>query len=133
MIEFNGKTNVYETELFWPVMERLELFLEERSGQEPMPLKNRRIICEHIRAVSVILGDSKKIVPSNTEQGYILRRLIRRVIRLLKQRDWTTATCVNWLKSPSDNIRTPTLNWRKITTLSWNSCKRSMPVFQDAG
>lgn len=82
---FNGKTNVYETELFWPVMERLELFLEERSGQEPMPLKNRRIICEHIRAVSVILGDSKKIVPSNTEQGYILRRLIRRVIRLLKQ------------------------------------------------
>ena len=82
---FNGKTNVYETELFRPVMERLELFLEERSGQEPMPLKNRRIICEHIRAVSVILGDSKKIVPSNTEQGYILRRLIRRVIRLLKQ------------------------------------------------
>ena len=82
---FNGKTNVYETELFRPVMERLELFLEERSRQEPMPLKNRRIICEHIRAVSVILGDSKKIVPSNTEQGYILRRLIRRVIRLLKQ------------------------------------------------
>lgn len=82
---FNGKTNVYETELFRPVMERLEMFLEERSGQEQMPLKNRRIICEHIRAVSVILGDSKKIVPSNTEQGYILRRLIRRVIRLLKQ------------------------------------------------
>lgn len=77
---FNGKTNVYDTELFQPVMERLEMYLEEQ-----MPLRSRRIICEHIRAISFILGDPKKIVPSNTEQGYILRRLIRRVIRLLKQ------------------------------------------------
>lgn len=80
---FNGKTNVYETELFLPVMTRLEEFLAQR-GKE-MPQKNRRVICEHIRAVSFILGDPKKIAPSNTEQGYILRRLIRRMIRLLRQ------------------------------------------------
>ena len=104
---FNGKTNVYDTELFEAVMKRLEEFLEatgqwivekneNRQGQsenfpneaaEKMPLRDRRIICEHIRAACFILGDPKKIVPSNTEQGYILRRFIRRVIRLLKQAD----------------------------------------------
>lgn len=102
---FNGKTNVYDTELFQPVMARLKEFLEVSEEQLPgqcenkggqldtfsnetgaaMPLRDRRIICEHIRAVCFILGDPRKIVPSNTEQGYILRRLIRRVIRLLKQ------------------------------------------------
>ena len=89
---FNGKTNVYDTELFRPVMAELEKFLEaagERSAEKQengqMSLRDRRIVCEHIRAACFILGDPKKIVPSNTEQGYILRRLIRRVIRLLKQ------------------------------------------------
>lgn len=42
-----------------------------------------RIICEHIRAAVFILADSKKIVPTNSEQGYILRRLIRRTIRMI--------------------------------------------------
>ncbi len=78
---FNGKTNVYETELFLPLMERLE---ELGAGKE-LPLRDRRIIAEHVRAVTFILGDPRRIVPSNTEQGYILRRLIRRVIRLLQK------------------------------------------------
>lgn len=86
---FNGKTNVYETELFLPVMTRLEEFLTGQGAE--MPQKDRRIICEHVRAISFILGDPKKIVPSNTEQGYILRRLIRRVIRLLKQAELGSA------------------------------------------
>lgn len=78
---FNGKTNVYETELFLPLMERLD---ELGAGKE-IPLRDRRIIAEHVRAVTFILGDPRRIVPSNTEQGYILRRLIRRVIRLLQK------------------------------------------------
>lgn len=104
---FNGKTNVYDTELFEAVMSKLEEFVEEAKQQTAKkcengqgqsvdspneakgetPLKAQRIICEHIRAVCFILGDPKKIVPSNTEQGYILRRFIRREIRLLKQAD----------------------------------------------
>ncbi|MDE6675319.1 MAG: alanine--tRNA ligase, partial [Acetatifactor sp.] len=49
---FNGKTNVYDTELFLPVMTRLNEFLEEAGRQ--MPLRERRIVCEHIRAISFI-------------------------------------------------------------------------------
>lgn len=77
----NGYTNVYETELFVPVMTKLNEIINDRK----MPLREKRIVCEHIRAICFILGDDKHIVPSNNEQGYILRRLIRRIIRLLKK------------------------------------------------
>lgn len=82
---FNGKTNVYETELFVPLMTKLEEILE--SLGKTIPEREKRIICEHIRATTFILGDPKQIAPSNTEQGYILRRFIRRIIRLFKKAD----------------------------------------------
>lgn len=80
---FNGKTNVYDTELFIPVMTRLNRIIGELDAE--MSTRDKRIICEHIRATSFILGDPRKICPSNTEQGYILRRLIRRMIRIFKK------------------------------------------------
>ncbi|MCM1119447.1 MAG: alanine--tRNA ligase [bacterium] len=82
---FNGKNSVYETELFVPVMTKLEEILSDHGKN--MPERDKRIICEHIRAVTFILGDPRKITPSNTEQGYILRRFIRRMIRLWKKAD----------------------------------------------
>ena len=44
-----------------------------------------RIIADHIRAIVMIAGDEAGIKPSNTDQGYILRRLIRRMIRYAKK------------------------------------------------
>ncbi len=82
---FNGKTNVYDTELFIPVMTKLEEILD-REGKS-LSTREKRIICEHMRTTTFILGDPMKISPSNTEQGYILRRLIRRIIRLFKKAD----------------------------------------------
>ena len=82
---FNGKTNVYDTELFIPIMQTLEKILEKEG--KAIPERDKRIICEHTRAITFILGDPMKISPSNTEQGYILRRLIRRIIRLFKKSD----------------------------------------------
>lgn len=82
---FNGKTNVYDTELFIPIMQTLEKILEKEG--KAIPERDKRIICEHTRAITFILGDPMKISPSNTEQGYILRRLIRRIIRLFRKAD----------------------------------------------
>jgi alanyl-tRNA synthetase len=78
----NNKNTVYKTELFLPVIEEVE----KLSGVKMTDAneKSFRIICDHLRAVTFILGDPKAITPSNTEQGYVLRRLIRRAIRHLK-------------------------------------------------
>jgi len=72
----NGKENVFETDLFLPIIQKIE----ELSGKKYNDYqKEFRIITDHIKA-SVLLA-AEGIVPSNVEQGYILRRLLRRAIR----------------------------------------------------
>jgi alanyl-tRNA synthetase len=75
----NNADSVYKTELFLGIIEKLEELTG--IGMNDRTERQYRIICEHTRAVSFILGDPKAITPSNTEQGYIVRRLIRRTIR----------------------------------------------------
>ena len=77
-----GKQSVYETELFQPIIKKIE----ELSGivYENSDCENDRsirIIADHIRTACFILGDEQTVSPSNLGQGYILRRLIRRAIR----------------------------------------------------
>jgi alanyl-tRNA synthetase len=73
-----GKKSVYETELFEPWMRIIpELWkLDEES---------ERIVIDHLRSSIVIIGDG--VHPSNTGRGYVLRRLIRRVLTLLWRTD----------------------------------------------
>lgn len=75
----NGVDTVYKTELFLPLIEKIK----ELTGVSLTQQNERqiRIICEHTRAFTFILSNDRRIVPSNTEQGYIVRRLIRRAIR----------------------------------------------------
>ncbi len=72
-----GKNNVYATELFTLVLNKIT----EISGKqyENENIKPFRIIGDHIKASVFILSDG--LTPSNTERGYVLRRLIRRAIR----------------------------------------------------
>jgi alanyl-tRNA synthetase len=86
----NGKDNVFDTELFIPVMDQLKSLTDIPYSDETK--SDFRIICEHSRAITFILGDPKHIAPSNSEQGYILRRLIRRAIRLIKKYDFPENT-----------------------------------------
>jgi alanyl-tRNA synthetase len=70
-----GKKSVYETELFKPAIDEIAKLSKNKNE------KSMRIIADHLRAASFILSEEKGIVPSNVEQGYILRRLIRRAVR----------------------------------------------------
>lgn len=72
-----GKTTPFDTEIFAPIMEKLE------SLQKIDDIKSRRIIAEHLRSSMMIISDGGR--PSNIDRGYILRRLIRRMTRHLNK------------------------------------------------
>ncbi|MFT4310158.1 MAG: alanine--tRNA ligase [Candidatus Woesearchaeota archaeon] len=74
-----GKDDVYATELFTPIFEQLTQLSNKAYTQQTQ--KSFRIIADHMRASVFLLGDERQITPSNTDQGYILRRFIRRTIR----------------------------------------------------
>ena len=68
-----GKKTVYEIETFAPIMEKIQVESKEQNT------KSMRIIADHLRASAFILAE--KAAPSNLDQGYVLRKLIRRSIR----------------------------------------------------
>ncbi|MDR2500704.1 MAG: alanine--tRNA ligase [Treponema sp.] len=82
----NGKTSVYDTEIFAPIIAAVERAIGESGrdyayGGDPEQDRSVRIICDHIRSAAFILGDPKGVSPSNVGAGYVLRRLIRRAVR----------------------------------------------------
>ena len=74
-----GVKSPYETELFKEAIEKIYKLSGQKASDENV--LSVRIIADHLRTSVFILGDKFGIAPSNTDQGYILRRLIRRAIR----------------------------------------------------
>jgi len=74
----SGEENVFDTDLFLPIIKKIE----ELSGKKYTDEKNKksmRIIADHIKAAVFIIADG--VEPSNVQRGYVLRRLIRRAVR----------------------------------------------------
>ncbi len=72
-----GRNDNYETELFSPIMERIgELASEEDA-------RSKRIIADHMRSAVFMIADG--VLPARVDQGYVLRRLIRRAVRFGKK------------------------------------------------
>lgn len=71
-----GRDNIFDTDLFEPIMETVKGISDN--------LKSQRIISDHMRASVFMISDG--VLPSNTDQGYILRRLIRRAVFNTKDR-----------------------------------------------
>jgi len=69
--------NVYETDVFKPILEKV------KSLSSKDEIHYQRIITDHLKAAVFLIGDGIK--PSNVDQGYVLRRLIRRAIRAARQ------------------------------------------------
>jgi len=80
-----GKTTVFETEMFAPLIEEIGRLSGKTYGQTEEITKAMRVIADHVKAAVFILGDRHGISPSNVDQGYILRRLIRRAVRFGRQ------------------------------------------------
>jgi alanyl-tRNA synthetase len=69
-----GKETPYDTEIFAPIMKKLLEISNDKDN-----IQSRRIIAEHLRASMMVIADGGR--PSNIDRGYILRRLIRRMVR----------------------------------------------------
>lgn len=74
-----NKNNIFESDLFESSLKRLEEISGKKFNQDEETKHNFTIVLDHIRGATFILADG--VIPSNKEQGYILRRLIRRMIR----------------------------------------------------
>ena len=72
-----GKATPFDTEIFAPIMQKLE---ELASVSD---LQSKRIVAEHLRSSMMMISDGAK--PSNVDRGYVLRRLIRRMTRHLNK------------------------------------------------
>ncbi|MEI8061054.1 MAG: alanine--tRNA ligase [Candidatus Berkelbacteria bacterium] len=78
-VVMQGKSDVYETDLFQPIIKKIEEISGKKySGNE----KAFRIIADHLRSAVALISDG--VAPSNVNRGYVLRRLIRRAIRKYK-------------------------------------------------
>ncbi|HPI67098.1 MAG TPA: alanine--tRNA ligase [bacterium] len=90
----SGLDDDYQTDLFLPIIQKIEELSGQKyittpsapAGHGPLlekegTIRSMRIIADHLRAVTFIMGDDHGIAPANVDQGYVVRKLIRRAIR----------------------------------------------------
>jgi len=77
-----GVENVYETDLLRPLIEQAGEISGVRYGDDPRNDVRLRVVADHTRTTVMLIGDG--VVPSNEARGYVLRRMLRRVVRNLR-------------------------------------------------
>lgn len=82
-----GAESVFDTDAFSDSIQKIAELSHKGYKDSADTIKAFRIIADHIRCAVFMLGDQRGITPSNVDQGYILRRIIRRSIRFSMQLD----------------------------------------------
>jgi alanyl-tRNA synthetase len=81
LMVLNEYEDVFQIDTFWPLIEAIQDISGRLYAESKEVARSMRIIADHLRTATMVLGDDKGIVPSNQDRGYIVRRLIRRAIR----------------------------------------------------
>lgn len=89
----NGLDDNYLTDSWKPIIEKIEKLSGKKYGKDKEITKAMRIIADHVKAAVFMISDG--VVPSNTERGYVLRRLIRRAVIKLKSIGFVGTDLVN--------------------------------------
>ncbi len=77
----NGVATVYETDAFTGIIGKIAELSGKNYGDDAETTRAFRIVADHLRTATFIMGDPRGVSPSNVDQGYVLRRLIRRAVR----------------------------------------------------
>ena len=82
-IQLQGKETVYDTDVFAPIIERIEQLSGKSYGESGRIDQAVRVVAEHARAATFLITDG--VLPSNEGRGYVLRRILRRAVYFLTQ------------------------------------------------
>ncbi len=77
-----GKDNMYEIDVMFPVIERAMALTGRRYGANPEDDVRFRVLADHVRSSLMLIGDG--VTPGNEGRGYVLRRLLRRAVRSMR-------------------------------------------------
>lgn len=78
----NGLDTVYDTDVFAPIMAKIKELSGKASFDTPEDVRSSRVVADHMRTATFILGDQKGgVTPGNVGANYVLRRLIRSAVR----------------------------------------------------
>lgn len=92
LMVINGDKSIFTTDLFKRIIAKIEGLSGKKYDENT---RDFEIVADHIKAATFIVGDDKGVAPSNTDQGYIVRRLLRRAIRFGRHLGITESL---WLK-----------------------------------
>jgi alanyl-tRNA synthetase len=85
LVALGGLRTVFQIDTFQALLSRIGGLSNKSYGSHPEDDRAMRVIADHVRTAAFILGDPRAVTPSNVDQGYILRRLIRRAVRYGRQ------------------------------------------------
>ncbi|MDA1317501.1 MAG: alanine--tRNA ligase [bacterium] len=91
------KKDIFQTDNFWPIIQKLEKLTGVSYNKDGKTKKAMSIIADHMRASTLLVMDG--VIPSNKDQGYLLRRLIRRMVRAGKTLQLNENISVNLVSS----------------------------------
>ncbi len=87
-----GKANMYEIDEVFPVIDRVQQLSGRTYGADHLDDVRMRVIADHVRSALMLIGDG--VTPSNEARGYVLRRILRRVVRAVRLLGVDTPTLV---------------------------------------
>jgi alanyl-tRNA synthetase len=98
-----GVDNLYEIDEVFPVIGRVEELTGKRYGADRQDDIRMRVIADHVRSGLMLIGDG--VTPSNEARGYVLRRLLRRVVRSARLLGVNDATLVDLVTVSKERMK----------------------------
>ena len=77
-----GRENMYEIDVIFPVLQRAAELAGKRYGGSPVDDVRLRVVADHVRSALMLIGDG--VTPGNEARGYVLRRILRRAVRAMR-------------------------------------------------
>lgn len=98
-----GVDNLYEIDEVYPVIGRVEQLTGKRYGADHQDDIRMRVVADHVRSGLMLIGDG--VTPSNEARGYVLRRLLRRVVRSVRLLGVDDATLVDLITVSKERMK----------------------------